>query len=453
MLRTASPDTAIESRQQLIDFLLRGARPRSEWGVGLETEKLVVDQQTGEAVNYERIRDLLAGLEGTYGWQGVYEGEFLIGLQGERSSVSLEPGGQLELSGRFCRDIACSWRDLCRYRDQVIEAGKPLGLAFLGLGVQPFTLLEQIEWLPKARYAIMGPYMRTRGDMGQRMMKQSAGTQVNFDFCDEQDCVRKLRAGQWLAPLGYALFANSPLLEDKPNGFLSMRGEIWSRTDPDRCGLIDALFKADASLADYVEYALDVPLYFVQREGRLVDMTGRRFSFRQFLNEGWQGEPATLADWDLHLSTLFPEVRLRPYVEIRSADSLPPHYTASVAAFYKGLLYTEDALAHVEGLFSCISLENFRQLYRDSWKYGLKSRFADGSLQDLAATLLTVAEQSLKEQYRSGISGTDESRFLEPLREIVATGETLAERLLSDWKGEREEKLALLLERCTYAYR
>jgi glutamate--cysteine ligase len=441
----------IESRQQLSDFLVRGARPREDWGVGLEAEKLVVDRQTGEAASYEQIRELLAHLEGVAGWQGSYEGEHLIGLQGKRSSVTLEPGGQLELSGRFCCDIHCSWRDLGRYRQQIVEVGNDIGLAFLGLGTQPFTPLDNIAWLPKARYGIMGPYMLKTGDMGQRMMKQTAGTQVNLDFSDEADCARKLRVAQWLAPLCYALFANSPILEDRPSGFLSLRGEIWSRTDADRCGLIEQLFAAGSGFDDFVEYALDVPLYFIQRDHRLIDMTERRFSFRQYLDSGWKGERATLADWNLHLSTLFPEVRLRPQIEVRSADSLPPAYTASVAALYKGLLYSEAALAEIESIFSEIPRDDFLKLYPDAWRNGLKARFRGGSLQEIAATLLPAAGRSLQEQFRRGSSGADESQFLKPLEEIVASGETLAERLLVRWQGDRQQKLALLFEHCDYA--
>lgn len=443
----------IVNQQQLSNFLVRGARPRQDWGVGLETEKLVIDRQTGEAASYEQIRELLVRLEGGGGWEGSYEGEYLVGLQGKRSSVTLEPGGQLELSGRFCCDIHCSWRDLGRYRQQVAESGKEVGLAFLGLGVHPFTPLEKIAWLPKARYGIMGPYMLKTGDMGQRMMKQTAGTQVNLDYSDEADCVRKLRAVQWLSPLCYALFANSPILEDKVTGFLSLRGEIWSRTDADRCGLINQLFSDTVSFDTFVEYALDVPLYFLQRDNRLIDMTHQRFSFRQYLDSGWQRERATVADWDLHLSTLFPEVRLRPQVEVRSADSLPPAYTASVAALYKGLLYCSDALATVESIFSDLSIEEFQQLYRDSWRDGLKASFRGGTLQEVSATLLPAAASSLKAQFACGNSGADESQFLQPLEEIVSSGVTLAERLLARWQGGRQEKLAILLEHCDFSQR
>ncbi len=441
----------IDNMQQLIDFLLRGARPKEDWGVGIETEKLVLDRHTGEAAGYERIRELLARLDGVGGWEGIYEGDRLLGLQGKRSSVTLEPGGQLELSGKFCCDINCSWRDINRYRKHILTMGHELDLIFLGLGVQPFTALEDIPWLPKQRYGIMGPYMLKTGDMGQRMMKQSAGTQVNLDFSDEQDCVRKLRASQLLSPVSYALFANSPLLEDAPSGYLSTRGEIWSRTDNDRCGLISDLFKAQAGLQDFVEYALDVPMYFIQRDNRYLDFTQTRMTFRQYLDSGWQGEQATMADWNLHLSTLFPEVRLRPQLEVRSADSLPPRFTAAVAALYKGLLYCDVGLAKVESLLGGLSQADFAELYRNSWRSGLKTRVGDGSLQDIAAELVGTAAESLKEQYRFGASGADESSFLDSLEDILRTGETLAEQLLKRWQGDRSQKLAVLLDHCGYA--
>ena len=441
----------IDNQQQLIDFLLRGARPKAEWGVGLETEKLVVDRQTGEAAEYRRISELLEKLDGIGGWEGVYEQEHLIGLQGKRSSVTLEPGGQLELSGKFCCDILCSWRDLNRYRQHILTMGHELGLVFLGLGVQPFTPLDKIAWLPKQRYAIMGPYMLKTGDMGQRMMKQTAGTQVNLDFSDEFDCVRKLKLAQRLSPLCYALFANSPILEDQPSGFLSLRGEIWSRTDPDRCGLIDNLLQSGSGLNDFVEYALDVPLYFIRREQNYVDLTDQRLTFRQFIDQGRPGEQATMADWNMHLSTLFPEIRLRPQLEVRSADSLPPRYTAAVAAFYKGLLYSEEGLKKVESLFADLSADDFRELYRSSWKNGFKARFKDGTLLEIVTELVGVAKSGLQEQFMRGDSGGDESRFLNVMDELLTQGETLAERLLSRWSGDRSQKMRTLLDHCGYA--
>ena len=441
----------ISNTCELSDFLLRGARPREDWGVGIENEKLVLDRHTGEAAPYERIRELLARLDGIGGWQGLYEGDKLLGLQGKRSSVTLEPGGQLELSGKFCCDINCSWRDINRYRQHILTMGHELDLIFLGLGVQPFSTLETISWLPKKRYDIMGPYMLRTGDMGQRMMKQSAGTQVNLDFSDEQDCVRKLRASQLLSPVCYALFANSPLLGDKPTGWLSTRGEIWSRTDNDRCGLIPQLFKSDSGLGDFIDYALNVPMYFIQRNDEYIDFTQQRITFKEYLDGGYLGHEPIMADWNLHLSTLFPEVRLRPQLELRSADSLPPRFTAAVAAFYKGLLYTDGGLSKVESLLGDLSASEITTLYQASWRDGLKTRVKDGTLGEVAKELVTTAAESLTQQFNLGTSGADESRFLDSLDEILSTQETLAEQLLERWQGDRKQKLAVLLDHCGYA--
>ncbi len=441
----------IANVQQLTEFLLRGARPKEDWGVGIENEKLVLDRFSGEAASYERIRELLDRLDGIGGWQGIYEGDKLLGLQGKRSSVTLEPGGQLELSGKFCCDINCSWRDIHRYRQHILTMGHELDLIFIGLGVQPFSSLESISWLPKKRYDIMGPYMLKTGDMGQRMMKQSAGTQVNLDFSDEQDCVRKLRVSQLLSPVCYALFANSPLLNDQPSGWLSTRGEVWSRTDNDRCGLITQLFNSGSGLADYVDYALNVPMYFIQRDGTYIDLTQSRFTFRQYLDSGWQSEQPTMADWNLHLSTLFPEVRLRPQLELRSADSLPPRFTAAVAAFYKGLLYTDEGLAKVESLLGDLSVSEISKLYKASWRDGLKAVVKGGTLLEIASELVAAAAASLTQQFDLGASGADESRFLDSLKEILDSGETLAEQLLKRWDGDRKHKLQVLLDHCGYA--
>jgi glutamate--cysteine ligase len=346
----------ISCHDDLVTYLLRNIRPSEQWGIGVEVEKLVVDRPTGTAVNFSRVEELLQRLEIAGGWKGQREAGRLIALIGESSSVTLEPGGQLELSGKLCNDLYCCQQDLSRHIHRIVTAGQPLGLTFLGLGVQPITPMQAIDWLPKPRYAIMREYMRRTGDRGLHMMKLSAGLQVNLDFCDEADCIDKLRTGQLLAPLFYALFANSPLMNGQPTGFLSTRGDIWARTDPDRSGLIPGLFRPGAGLSTYVEYALDVPMYFIQREGQLVDLTQRRFSFRQFVAEGFEGHRPALADWDLHLSTLFPEVRLRPQIELRSADSLPPHLVMAVAALAKGLLYDAEARYQIPDAWNFIAI-------------------------------------------------------------------------------------------------
>jgi glutamate--cysteine ligase len=441
----------IESVNDLIAYLRDGARPPDEWGVGAEVEKLVIDAQTGEAPSYARIEALLERLTRLGQWERVLEEGRLIALKGSRSSVTLEPGGQLELSGAFCPDLYGCQYDFCCHVSNIIREAEPLGLLFLGLGVQPFSPLESIDWLPRPRYGVMRAYMLQTGDMGQNMMKQSAGLQVNLDFSDEEDCIDKLRLGQQLSPLFYALFANSPLMNGRPTGFLSTRGEIWSRTDPDRSGLITRLFHDDAGLDTYVDYALDVPMYFISREKGLLDMTGERFTFRRFLAEGFAGFRAIMADWDLHLSTLFPEVRLRPQIELRSADSLPPGLTLSFAALAKGLLYNTEARRAVRSLFCDLTPEHLLSIYRQSWRLGLKTPVGRHTLRDLAVEALAIAREGLERQNEASGGEHDETLFLDGIADIAESGVTLAERLLASWHGSRAAKLLVLRKHCGFA--
>lgn len=451
-MQKTSANPPINAREDLLEALRGGGKPRKDWGIGLESEKLLVDAETGEAASYPRIRELLARLEGVAGWQGIYDGESLVGLQGKRSSITLEPGGQLELSGRLCCDLHCNRRDLERYVRQIREIAPELGLCILGFGIQPFTPVNQIDWLPKKRYAIMGPYMLKTGDMGQRMMKQTAGTQVNLDYLDEADCTRKLRLLQWLSPVFYALFANSPLLDGTSSGFLAVRGEVWSRTDNDRCGLIPAFMQDGGGLDDYVDYALAAPLYFLQRGEKLINMTDRPVPFSEFLDQGAKGEVANMSDWNLHLSTLFPEVRLRPQLELRTADSLPPDLALAVAALVKGLFYDDTALARVETLFSALSNKAHLELYSDSWRLGLNARFGSSTLLELARELVAEARHGLVRQYLQGYNADDESSFLNPLEPILRNGKTLAERVLEGWNGSQQDKFRHLRSLCEYRF-
>ena len=384
-LAKANLETPVTSSDDLVAFLARGARPRQKWGIGTEMEKLVLDAATGEAADFGRVETLLLALEAEGGWQPVREQDRLIALFGPHSSITLEPGGQFELSGRLCPDLHCNYGDFASHLAAVTGKARDLGLCFFGLGVQPFTPPEKIAWVPKARYDIMGPYMARTGDMGQRMMKQSAGIQVNLDYEDEADCIAKLRIALATAPLFYALFANSPLLDGRPSGCLSTRGEIWSRTDPERTGLLPQIFAEGAGFASYVEFALDVPMYFIQRDGRFLDLTQERFTFRRYLAEGYGSHRPTLADWDLHLSTLFTEARLRPQIELRSADALPARLSLAVSALAKGLLYDTGAREAITTLLAPLDAAGREQLCRDAWRRGLQARWKNHRLQDWPA--------------------------------------------------------------------
>jgi len=438
--------TPLTGKGQLIDYFQRGCRPAAEWGIGAEVEQLVVDAQTGEAADFGRIEQLLTELARVTGWREMIEGRRVIGLIGPHSSVTLEPGGQLELSGQLCSDLCCNYADFMRHVERVVSIGSRLGLAFLGLGAQPFTPLDDIDWVPKARYAIMGPYMLRTGDMGVRMMKQSAGLQVNLDYSDEADCMAKLRLAQALAPLLYALFANSPLLDGQPSGFLSCRGEIWSRTDPDRSGLLPFLDRPDAGFGDYIDYAFDVPMYFIVRDGAYIDLTQDRFTFRDYLDQGFAGHQPTLSDWDIHLSTLFPEVRLRPQIEVRSSDSLPPRLALSVAALLKGLLYDPEVREEAWALCRPTSQQQLRKRCRAAWTTGLGTAWDGGTLTDLARSCLDLARTGLARDAARRGHGKNETIFLEGLVDLVEGGKTLAEQLLAGWQGDRKAKLKMLIQ-------
>jgi len=440
--------TAIISQpQQLIDYLAAGGRPRPQWGIGAEAERLVVDAKTGEAADYARIEKLLESISAIGSWREIREDGNLLALIGEQSSITLEPGGQLELSGRLCKNIHCCEADFSAHIAQVFAAAEPLGLLCLGLGAQPFTPLEQIAWLPKARYGIMGPYMLRTGSLGQAMMKQTAGLQVNIDFSDEADCMAKLRLGQVLSPLLYAMFANSPIMNGQPVGHQSIRGEIWANTDADRTGLIPALFNAESGFCDYVDFALNLPMYFIARDDRYIDLTGERMTFRRYLDSA---QEPLMSDWDLHLSTLFTEVRLRPQIEFRSADSLPPRLTLSVAALLKGIFYDPEALAATWDIFSAHPPKEHADAYRASWTLGLETRLGTQSFADLARQVVEISRQGLVRQHCLNDDGQDETIFLDELSVLLAHGTTLAEQLLNAWSGDRVTDLALLKRHCGF---
>ncbi|PLX99207.1 MAG: gamma-glutamylcysteine synthetase [Desulfuromonas sp.] len=444
-------DHPVSSRDELKQYLLNGARVDELRFIGTESEKLVIDLDTGEAASYAKIVRVLESLAAHGEWEPITEDGNLLGLNGKHSSITLEPGGQLELSGRLCRDVHCCAKEFLQHVREVAGAGREHRIAFLGLGVLPHTALNQIETLPKKRYDIMTAYMPKVGDMGLRMMKQSAGLQLNLDFTSETDCMTKLRLAQLLAPVLYALFANSPLLEGKPSGFLTTRGEIWARTDPDRTGLIESLHRRDATLDDYVDYALQVPMYFIVRAGELLPLTDNRFTFGDFLESGHAGHHATLTDWDLHLSTIFTEVRLRPQIEIRSIDALPPEFSLAPGALVKGLFYDAEATVSALALFDHLDFTSLQKLTRDSWTLGLKACTQQATLQEYALELLYISRAGLRRQ-RIRPDAEDEQIFLDAMQPIAESGITLAESLLRKWPDQgRQAQLTRLIEHCGYS--
>jgi glutamate--cysteine ligase len=434
----------------LVRYIADGAKPATDWRVGTEYEKVGVLKESGLAAPFSGERGIEAVLErlaDRFGWQPKRERGRIIALTGRDANITVEPGGQLELSGEQCASIHCAHRELIEHIKEIVTVGADLGIVFLGLGIQPISSVDQIEWVPKRRYAIMGPYMAQVGSLGQRMMKQTATVQANFDFGDESDAMRKFRVAMGLVPLISAMFANSSISEGRANGFMTLRGHIWTDTDSARSGLLQFAFSPDAGIDDYVEYALDVPMYFILRNGEYVE-THR--TFRQFLKDGWHGERATLEDWALHLTTLFPEVRLKRYLEVRSADSQPPEMMLALPALLKGILYERDSLDAAWDLVRSWTWEERLEIYKAAHREGLHARIRRIALADLARELVEIGASGLRRQSRLNEKGDDERIYLHRLEELVRHGNSLGRSLAELWDGPWNRDVGRLIAHTTY---
>jgi glutamate--cysteine ligase len=437
---TARHDPRIESRDDLIAPFVRGEKPEEDWRIGTEHEKFVYRRSDHRAPSYDEpggIRDLLMAMS-EYGWQPVEEGGNVIALAGPDGTISLEPAGQLELSGAPVEHLHLTCAEAGRHLKQVKEIGERLGIGFLGLGMWPDKARSDLPVMPKGRYAIMLRHMPRVGSLGLDMMLRTCTIQVNLDYSSEADMAQKFRVGLALQPLATALFANSPFTEGRPNGFLSFRSHIWSDTDAARTGMLPFVFEDAFGYERYLDYALDVPMYFIFRDGRYVDAAGQ--SFRDFLRgelPALPGERPLLSDWTDHLSTAFPEVRLKSFLEMRGADGGPWSRICALPALWVGLLYDQNALDAAWDEVRHWTLDE-RQILRDAVpKQGLTARTPSGeTLADLGRRILAFAEAGLSARNRLNGAGDSESGFLDPLREILAAGKTPAERLLDRFHGE-----------------
>jgi len=448
--RASAHAVPIERTEQLVERFHAAAKPRAEWKIGTEYEKLAVDADTGRAISFSGprgIERLLLSLAERYGWEPREEDGATIALARGNLSITLEPGGQIELAGAPVESIHEAQGEVVDHVRELVEVGADLGIRFLGLGCHPVSRLDDIPWVPKERYRIMREYMPRVGTLGHRMMKQTATVQANIDFASERDAMVKLRVGMGAAPIVNAIFANSPFVDGDLSGHVSFRGHVWTDTDRARCGLLPFVFGEDASFAHYVEWALDVPMYFILREGRYVtDVTG--MPFRHFLAEGSHGERATLDDWNLHLTTLFPEVRLKSFIEFRSADSQPPERVLALPALAKGLFYTDDCQQAAFDLVKRWSIDQVRELYLDVTRGGFAARIRGVGVAELARELLAIAEEGLRRQAAVDSGGHDERRYLESIVAQVASGRTAAEDLVRRWTGPWERRFSPLVEAC-----
>ena len=442
MARDTSDQTPLTSVSELTAYLASGARPKEEFRLGTEHEKFAFFRTDNNPVPYfgqASISALLNGMRERLGWDPILDRDNIIGLvePSGMGAISIEPGGQFELSGAPLETIHETCRESGRHLELLWEVAEPLGIRFLGIGGSPKWSLEETPRMPKSRYEIMTRYMPKVGKQGLDMMYRTCTIQVNLDFSSEEDMARKMRLSLKLQPLATALFASSPFTEGKPNGLLSWRGEIWRDTDNQRSGLLPFVFKPDFGFKDYVDWAMDVPMYFVMRDNAYHDCT--HVTFRQFMNGALKGEVAdwqpTMGDWTNHLSTLFPDVRLKRFLEMRGADGGPWRRICALPAFWVGLLYDDGAMAAAEDLTADWSYEDVLALRDSVPAAGLKAEVAGKPLLEVAREVLAISAAGLKARNRLNEDGQNESVFLAPLEEIIAKKATLAEDLLMLYNG------------------
>ena len=441
--------------EPLIAYIAAGEKPREQWRVGTEHEKFPFFTDTHAPVPYAGARSihaLLEALRARLGWEPLIEDGNLIGLRGAncgKGCITLEPAGQFELSGAPLATIHETAAELDEHLNLLRELAAPLGIGFLGLGAAPEWRLEDMPLMPKPRYDIMRAHMPRVGRLGLAMMHTTCTVQSNLDFGSEADMVLKMRVGLALQPLITALFANSPFSEGRPNGWLSWRSAIWLDTDPQRTGMLPFVFDEGFGYQAYVEYALDVPMYFVKRQGRYINAAG--MSFRDFLAgklPALPGEYPTIDDWADHLTTLFPEVRLKRFIEMRGADMGSARMVPALSAFWVGLLYDSGALEAAWDMVKRWPVADMLKLRKDAPKLGLEARIAGHTLQEIARQVLALAAQGLKNRGHVNLKGQDERHYLEVLEEIAVSGRTPAQELLARYHGDWHERISPVYDVC-----
>ena len=441
-------DTAPLTREALLGAMTKGAKPKDQWRIGAEHEKFGFDKATLARPAYDGPNGIKAMLEGLqrFGWSPVEENGFLIGLErrnaeGFIASVSLEPGGQFELSGAPLLTIHDICNETGQHLMEVKQVADQIGVGFLGAGFDPLWSREQVPVMPKGRYDIMRAYMPKVGTLGLDMMLRTCTIQANLDFDSEADMVAKFRTSLALQPIATALFANSPFTEGRPNGFLSARANVWTDTDPDRTGMLDFVFQDGFGFERYADYALDTPMYFAKRDGRYVDASGQSFrDFQAGKLPALPGEYPTIKDWNDHLTTLFPEVRLKAYLEMRGADGGPWSRICALPALWAGVLYDAPSLAAAWDLCKDWDIADHERLRRDVTRLGLKAEVAGRSVRDIAVDMVDIARQGLKNRAKFSGGMVDERGYLAELEDIADSGVTPAERLLDlyhgPWQGD-----------------
>eukprot|EP00208_Stichococcus_sp_RCC1054_P003230 CAMPEP_0206138460 /NCGR_PEP_ID=MMETSP1473-20131121/3343_1 /ASSEMBLY_ACC=CAM_ASM_001109 /TAXON_ID=1461547 /ORGANISM="Stichococcus sp, Strain RCC1054" /LENGTH=446 /DNA_ID=CAMNT_0053531905 /DNA_START=453 /DNA_END=1793 /DNA_ORIENTATION=+ len=419
------------TKQDLVDYLASGCSPKEDWRIGTEHEKLAVMDGTTRRADYSAIRYILEGLRDRFGWNPIEEAGQIIGCELDGQSVTLEPGGQFELSGAPVRTLPQTCQEVGSHLFQVKTLAKEAGVQFLTVGFDPLSAKEDVPIMPKARYDIMRAYMPTVGTLGLDMMLRSCTIQVNLDFEDEADMVQMARLGIALQPIATALFANSPFRDGKPTGYLSWRSHVWTDTDNDRCGILPFVFDDDFGFERYAEFAMDVPMYFVYRGGEYVSAAGQ--SWRDFMEgklPALPGDYPNIKDWETHLTTIFPEIRLKRYLEMRGADGGPWEHICALPALWVGIFYDKHSQAEAAKLISDWTLEEMLQMREEVPRLALKAPFRGGTVQDIALKVLDISRRGLASR------GHKEEQYLAPIQRIADSGVTLAEHMLQRYDGE-----------------
>jgi glutamate--cysteine ligase len=423
-------DTAHErplsSVDELVAHFAQGSKPKSALKIGVEHEKVGV-LAGGRAPDYDVIRQLLEAMAAR-GWNRVEEQGNLIALgRPSCGTITLEPGGQVEHSGAPWPTALQAVRDNDKHTDELLPLAAELGISFLATGFRPFGLLEEVPWMPKGRYRVMRAYLPTRGSMAHEMMKRTTTVQANFDYESEAHAMEKLRVAMGISSLVTSLFAASPLVDGKASGYQSYRARAWLDTDNDRCGLLPFAFDPNARFVDYAEWALDVPMFFVYRDGEYRPANG--MTFRRYMAEGFHGERATMSDWDLHLSTLFPEVRLKTFIEVRQADASSREMVRALPALWRGILYDASARAAAWALVADWSYDERLRVYRETPMKGLHGRAQGRPMRELCRELVGIARAGL-----GSLGANDELPLLAPLERIVESGRTVADDITTEWQ-------------------
>jgi glutamate--cysteine ligase len=446
----------ITSTDDLLDYFRSGEKPVERWRIGTEHEKIAIDAESGRRVPYEGDRGigaLLQRIATEDDWKPIYEGANVVALLKDGASITLEPGGQIELSGAPLRTARETCKEFNAHVDLVNRLSADMGIVFLALGVDPLHAVPDIPVMPKGRYDIMREYLPTRGDHGLEMMHASATVQANFDYASEDDMVDKLRTAMGITPIVSAIFANSCLSEGRENGFVTKRLAIWSDTDPDRCGLLDFVYE-DGETGEpfgyrrYAEWALDVPMFFLVRDGRYRPAHTR--TFRQFLEDGFEGERATIDDWDTHLTTLFPEVRLKRIIEVRGADAVPRGLICALPVLWKGILYDAEARQEAWALVRDFTREQREEAQLAVARQGLAAEIGGESALELARAVAASSGRGLRRILERGETDSDERSFLDPIHEILDEGRSPGEAILELWRGPWQGSTERLIDYARY---